>query len=271
MDGAQLGIQPIQEAVKQANIECDAIELAVPNQADHTELIAQVCNEVAEEMMKCYETDQFPIVVGGDHALGIGSVAAASTRKNVGILWFDAHGDINTPETTPSFHIHGMPLAISLGNGYPALVNCLDERVKIKNEQIVYLGTRDLDEGEQAYIEQNKISIITTAAIKEQGLESILHQLDGYLSAYDCVHVSLDLDVMDPMQFPSVNLGVSDGISKEDVFTVMHHLFTHHTICSCDVVEYNPLHDKNQDVKTVAALLSLMTEYAQKKEQLQVG
>lgn len=266
IEGAQLGIQPIQDAIKQTNMQCETVELAIPDQKNNIQLIADVCNQVAAEMMQSYQRQQFPIVVGGDHALGIGSVAAASTRKNVGILWFDAHGDINTPETTPSFHIHGMPLAISLGYGYPKLVNCLENRIKLQNEQIVYLGTRDLDAGEQAYIEQQNISIITTAAIKEMGLAKTLEQLDAYLAAFDTIHISLDLDVMDPEQFPSVNLGVQNGISKQDVFTVLHHLFMNHAICSCDVVEYNPLHDKQGDVHTVVELLSMMADYAKRKE-----
>src|SRR5699024_562999 len=140
--------------------------------------------------------NRFPLVLGGDHSIAIGTLAGlASHYENLGVIWYDAHGDINTGETSPSGNIHGMPLAASLGLGHPKLTNILSEKPKVKPENVVLIGTRDLDDEEKELLHKLKIKVFTMHEIDRYGMAQVMDETINYLKdRTDGVHLSFDLD-----------------------------------------------------------------------------
>ncbi len=205
-----------------------------------------------------YEAGQFPLIIGGDHSVALGSISAVGAREdNLGVIWVDAHGDMNTDETSESGNIHGMILAALLGEGDDSLVNLHENKVKINRRNVVIFGVRDLDELEQKTIDDLAIKYFSYTDIKRMGLARALAEVDTYFAGkINKLHVSIDLDSLDPKVIPGVSVPVENGFKKDDVKTIVNHLFTHFNVSSSDIVEYNPLLD-DQD-KTLNFLLELV-------------
>jgi len=205
-----------------------------------------------------YEAGQFPLIIGGDHSVALGSISAIATREpNLGVIWIDAHGDMNTNETSESGNIHGMILAALLGEGEESLVNLYENKIKIKKKNVVIFGVRDLDQQEEATIKKLKIKIFTYTYIKKVGLAVALQEVEQYFHGkIDKLHVSIDLDSLDPVLIPGVSVPVSKGFEKDDVRNIITHLFKDFEISSADIVEYNPLLDEKD--KTLNFLLELV-------------
>jgi arginase len=138
--------------------------------ARYVEAVAEVCNRVYQEILACVAEDDFAIVLGGDHSISIGSIAAMARRRPTGVIWVDAHGDFNTPETSPSGNVHGMPVAALIGQGAPSLVNVGYAGAKLQPSQIVMIGVRDLDPEERVRLAESHISVFTMAEIDEHGI-----------------------------------------------------------------------------------------------------
>lgn len=257
VEGADLGVDVIE---KNFPADVEYVEHVQIKTGDAVEVVADACEQVASIMVDCFAKRMFPLVIGGDHSLGIGSVAAASTKKNVGVVWFDAHGDINTPDTSPTLRIHGMPLAVSLGHGYEELVNVHRPGAKITNDQLVFVGSRDFDEGELAYTKSHDIPVHTYTQIKEKGLMNFLFELDEQLARFDTIHVSFDLDVINPNEFGAINIPVMDGFARHEAKLIISHLFSQHHVCSMDLVEYNPLRDRGNEVMFVRDVIDMVLE-----------
>lgn len=205
--------------------------------------------------------NRFPLILGGDHSIAIGVLAGISKYfRNLGIIWYDAHADINTPETTPSGNIHGMPLAASMGLGHPALVNIGGYAPKIRPENIVLLGVRDIDPGEQRLIAEKQIKVYTMDDVREMGMTRVMQETIEYLAQRcDGVHLSFDLDGLDPQEAPGVGTPVPEGISYNDSVTAVKLLFEANIITSADFVEVNPLLDKdNQTALTAVSLINIL-------------
>ncbi len=187
----------------------------------------------------------FPLILGGDHSLSIGSLAGISRHyDNLGVIWYDAHGDLNDSRTSPSGNIHGMPLGISCGIGDAALVNLYDEGPKVKPENIVLIGMRDLDEGEKEYIRDNGILTFTMMDIRSKGIEAVMKEaLDHLAAKCDGIHLSLDVDGLDPMETPGTGTPVDGGLSLSETQLAMDILNDSDSITSMDLVEVNPLLD----------------------------
>src|SRR5690625_1445731 len=228
-------------------------------------------NEVVEanENLACLVDEQvkkgyFPLVLGGDHSIAIGSIAGVSQHyKNLGVIWYDAHGDINTAETSPSGNIHGMPLAASLGLGHDKLTNILCDEPKIKPENIVLIGIRDLDEGEKERLRQLNIKVYTMHEIDRIGMPQVIREVITYLEERtDGVHLSFDLDGIDPSEAPGVGTPVIGGVSYRESHLALEMLAESDIITSAEFVEVNPmLDDKNKTaVLTVALIGSLLGE-----------
>ncbi|MEC2075282.1 arginase [Metabacillus fastidiosus] len=215
-------------------------------------------DRLSQAVDKVIESGAFPLVLGGDHSIAIGTLAGVSKHyKNLGVIWYDAHGDLNTAETSPSGNIHGMPLAVSLGIGHHTLTNIAGYSPKVKAENIVMIGIRSLDEGEKELIRQKGIKVYTMHEIDRLGMATVIEETVEYLkSRTDGVHLSLDMDGLDPTDAPGVGTPVLGGISYRESHLAMEILAESEIITSAEFVEVNPILDERN--KTAIAAVSLM-------------
>ncbi|MGG0184728.1 arginase [Bacillus rhizoplanae] len=221
------------------------------------EQVVKVCNELASKVDTIIEKKSFPLVLGGDHSIAIGTLAGiAKHYKNLGVIWYDAHGDLNTEETSPSGNIHGMSLAASLGHGHPSLVNLYGEYPKVKKENVVIIGARSLDDGEKEFIQKEGIKVFTMHEIDRMGMTAVMEETIAYLSHTDGVHLSLDLDGLDPHDAPGVGTPVMGGLSYRESHLAMEMLAESGIITSAEFVEVNPILDEKN--KTAIAAVALM-------------
>ncbi|AIF42122.1 arginase [Virgibacillus sp. SK37] len=213
----------------------------------------QLADMVDEEI----KNDNFPLIFGGDHSIAIGSLAGiAKHYKNLGVIWYDAHGDLNSSETSPSGNIHGMPLAVSLGIGHEKLVNISSFVPKIQPENIVIIGARSLDPGEKELIKEKGIKVFTMHEIDRMGMPNVMTEAINYLKdRTDGVHLSLDLDGLDPSEAPGVGTPVLGGITYRESHLAMEMLEESGMITSAEFVEVNPILDEKNKTATVAVAL----------------
>ncbi|SFJ74133.1 arginase [Thermoflavimicrobium dichotomicum] len=220
--------------------------------------VAEACEQLAETVSQVVERGRFPLVFGGDHSIAIGTIAGVAKHyKNLGVIWYDAHGDLNTEETSPSGNIHGMSLAASLGVGHPSLVQCGGYAPKVRPENIVLIGTRELDPGEKELIRQLGIRVFTMHEIDRLGMARVMDEAIHIVSKdTDGVHLSLDLDGLDPKDCPGVGTPVPGGISYRESHLAMEILAEANILTSAEFVEVNPILDQaNQTAKVAVALM----------------
>jgi arginase len=225
--------------------------------------IAAVNRALAQRVKASLEAGAVPVVLGGDHSIAIGSIAgvaawARERKGEIGLLWFDAHGDMNTPETTPSGNIHGMPLAVALGHGDPALTGIAGFSPKVKNHKVVLIGARDLDPGERVLIRETGIRVFTMREIDEKGIVPILEEAlaivgEGTLG----FHVSLDMDFVDPNFAPGVGTPVKGGVDYREGHLALEMVSDSDRMLSIDIVETNPILDERNRTGTLAVELAL--------------
>ncbi|WP_416654970.1 arginase [Bacillus amyloliquefaciens] len=213
--------------------------------------------QLAQKVDSVIESERFPLVLGGDHSIAIGTLTGTAKHyKQLGVIWYDAHGDLNTLETSPSGNIHGMPLAVSLGVGHDTLVNMGGYAPKIKPENVVIIGARSLDEGEREYIKETGMKVYTMHEIDRLGMTRVMEETIDYLSGCDGVHLSLDLDGLDPSDAPGVGTPVVGGISYRESHLAMEMLYDADIITSAEFVEVNPILDhKNKTGQTAVELV----------------
>lgn len=203
--------------------------------------------------------NSFPLVLGGDHSIAIGTLAGLYPHYNdLGVIWYDAHGDLNTEETSPSGNIHGMPLAASLGLGKTELTNIHYASPKIKSENIVLIGIRDLDEAEKELIKNLNIKIFTMHEVDLLGMPEVIAQTIDYLKdRTDGIHLSFDLDGIDPAEAPGVGTPVLGGLTYRESHLTMELLHNSGLITSAEFVEVNPMLDiKSQTAEIAVGLIS---------------
>lgn len=223
------------------------------------DLVAEKSVLLADKVDEAIKSGAFPLVLGGDHSIAIGTLAGVSKHyKNLGVIWYDAHGDLNTAETSPSGNIHGMPLAVSIGLGHSSLTDIGGYSPKVKPENIVIIGARSLDEGEKALIKERGIKVYTMHEIDRMGMTKIMEETIEYLKdKTDGVHLSLDLDGLDPVEAPGVGTPVIGGISFRESNLAMEMLEESQLITSAEFVEVNPiLDDKNKTASVAVALMA---------------
>jgi len=202
----------------------------------------------------------FPLVIGGDHSIALGTIVGLSKHyKNLGVIWYDAHGDLNTQETTPSGNIHGMPLAASLGFGDKRLTELFHGGNFIKPENVVLIGSRDLDSGEIDLIKKLNITYYNMKKIESLGMDNVLKEIRRkfLLNKVDGVHLSFDMDSLDPCVAPGVGTPVKRGISFREAMYSMEVFRSWNMITSAEFVEVNPLYDdKNRTAETCVDLIA---------------
>ncbi len=226
--------------------------------------VAEACEWLATEVAAAIEAGTLALVLGGDHALSAGSIAGAAlaTPGRLGVLWLDTHPDLNTPATSPSGHLHGMPLAASLGLGDPALTQLGRPGPKLRPEDVCLLGARDIDPGERALLRDLDIWTMTMEEWTDAGLLAGLVAALAYLGArgVDAVHVSFDLDVLDPQVLLGTGTRVPGGLTYREASQVLRRLRAWDgPVRSLDWVELNPTLDPGgQSAETAVALLATL-------------
>ncbi|HFE4763243.1 TPA: arginase [Staphylococcus aureus] len=218
--------------------------------------IIDVNQKLNKEVSASIENNRFPLVLGGDHSIAVGSVSAISKHyNNLGVIWYDAHGDLNIPEESPSGNIHGMPLRILTGEGPKELLE-LNSNV-IKPENIVLIGMRDLDKGERQFIKDHNIKTFTMSDIDKLGIKEVIENTIEYLKSrnVDGVHLSFDVDALDPLETPGTGTRVLGGLSYRESHFALELLHQSHLISSMDLVEVNPLIDSNNHTAEQAVSL----------------
>lgn len=218
-------------------------------------------NNLYESVNETVEKGHFPLILGGDHSLSIGSIAGISKHyENLGVIWYDAHGDLNTLESSPSGNIHGMPLRALIGEGDEALTNIGEYKNKVKPENVVLIGMRDLDEGEKKYIKEAGILTYTMADIDRLGMGQVISETIEYLKdKTDGIHLSLDVDALDPVETPGTGTIVPGGATYRESHLAMEMLHESKLIVSADLVEVNPLIDEYN--KTARLAIGLMGSF----------
>lgn len=194
----------------------------------------------------------FPVILGGDHSLGLGSISGASKYfNNIGVVWVDAHGDFNTEIISESKNSHGMPLAFLTGHGKKELVNLYYRGIKVKEENVFHIGGRDIDEKERELLDTTKVNLYDKAVIDEKGftwiIEDILKKCEK--QNIDALHISFDIDFMDKYLVPGTGTKVEGGYTVEDSKYILRELIESNLVKSMDFVEFNPLLD--EDDKTL--------------------
>ena len=211
------------------------------------EQLAQMVDEQVGE-------GSFPLILGGDHSIAIGSLAGISKHyQSLGVIWYDAHGDLNTEKTSPSGNIHGMPLAASLGLGHSNLINLHGYSPKVKPENIVIIGARSLDEGEKELIKEKGIKVYTMHEIDRRGMAQVMEETLSYFKKHtDGLHLSLDLDGLDPTEAPGVGTPVIGGLSYRESHLAMEMIAETEMLTSAEFVEVNPILDEKNKTATIA-------------------
>jgi len=220
--------------------------------------VVAVCNELCQTVAQVMRAGHTPIVLGGDHSVSLGSLAGiANVHPSFGVIWFDAHGDMNTDKTTPSGNIHGMPLAASLGLGHPQLVGLGGKQPKLDPAHVVLVGVRSIDSDEARLIRECGIRWFSMAEIDTLGIAQVMQEaIEIAGQGTKGIHLSLDLDALDPMFAPGVGTPVNGGFTYREGHLAMELLASSGKLLSVDVVEVNPiLDDKNRTGRMAVELL----------------
>ncbi|WP_332631029.1 arginase [Halalkalibacter flavus] len=220
--------------------------------------VIKVSEELCRELDKAINKGGFPLVLGGDHSISIGSIAGISKHyKRLGVIWYDAHADLNTAETSPSGNIHGMPLAINLGFGHKLLTQIGGYTPKVRPENIVIIGARSIDDGERKLIKEKGIKVFTMHEIDRRGMTAVMEDTIHYLSERtDGVHLSFDLDAIDPIYAPGVGTPVLGGVTYRESHLAMEMLAESEIVTSAEFVEVNPILDHKNKTADVAIELA---------------
>lgn len=217
--------------------------------------VTAATEELAAAISNIVKDKKFPLVLGGDHSIAIGTLAGlAAHYQRLGVIWYDAHADMNTSETSPSGNIHGMPLAVSMGLGHGDLVNVHHDGAKVDPQNIVIIGARALDPGERKLIKEKGVKVFTMHEVDRYGMSAVIQQTLDYLASrqVDGVHLSLDLDGLDPLYTPGVGTPVPGGITYRESHLAMELLEDAGVITSAEFVEVNPILDKYNKTADVA-------------------
>lgn len=217
----------------------------------------ELCRVVDGEIAKgC-----FPLVLGGDHSIAIGTIAGVlQHKKNLGVIWFDAHADINTPETSPSGNIHGMPVAVSMGFGNDRLTAIGGKGAKLDPKKFVMIGIRDVDPGERSRLRELGVNVFTMHEVDILGMAKVVEQaIEIATDGTDGVHLSFDMDVMDPIYATGVGTPVMGGLTYRESHLAMGLISEAKIVSSAEFVEVNTVLDnRNQTARMAVTLMSML-------------
>lgn len=221
-----------------------------PASARYLHQIADTCGDLARKVERAAARGKFPIVLGGDHSVAIGTVSGIAEhfrkkKKRVGLIWMDAHTDMNTPETSPSGNVHGMPLACLCGTGPRALTHLYGYAPKVSPANVVLVGIRDVDLSEKPVVKESGVSVFTMRDVDERGMRAVMQEAIEIASRGTAgIHLSLDMDGVDPREAPGVGTPVRGGFSYREAHLAMEMLADSRRLTSVEVVEVNPVLDE---------------------------
>jgi len=219
--------------------------------AKYVEEIADACKDLGDAVQKSLEEGYLPLVLGGDHSIAAGSISGVAAhfhkeKKQIGCIWLDAHSDMNSPETSPSGNVHGMPLACIMGYGVPELYDLYDYKPKIEPQNVVLVGVRDLDTAEKKFIKKLGVRVFTMRDIDERGMREVMADALKYaMDDTDGIAVSLDMDFVDPSDAPGVGTPVRGGVTYREAHLAMEMIADSEAMASLEIVEINPVIDEH--------------------------
>jgi arginase len=258
--GLQTGLQKLgHDVVDMGNVQVALAELGEigDDRLKHLGEITHAAEELAALVIKARAEQRVPIVLGGDHSISLGSIAGAARDRAIGVIWIDAHGDFNTNETTPSGNIHGMPLAASCGIGDPRLVDLAYPGPKVDPRHVALVAARDLDDGERVLLRAHGVTVFTIQQIDRQGMDAVIAgALAVATNGTAGVLVSVDLDALDPREAPGVGTPVAGGVSYREAHLAMELLSDSGALLGLDLVEVNPILDRENITARLAAELA---------------
>lgn len=238
-----------------------AEQIAVPAEGEklrYLEPLIDINLALAEQVAAVVASGGFPLILGGDHSLSIGSIGGVARGRRIGVIWIDAHGDFNTPETTPSGNIHGMSVAALTGRGHPRLVSLMGGGPVLRDADIAMVGIRDLDGREREALRASGIQVFTMHDIDRRGLASVMEEAIMRVSVNTAgFHVSLDMDALDPTEAPGVGTPVLGGISYREAHLAMELVAQSGKLVGMDLVEVNPILDERNATAALAVEFAL--------------
>ncbi|PKM63548.1 MAG: hypothetical protein CVU96_07340 [Firmicutes bacterium HGW-Firmicutes-20] len=232
-------------------------ELSERNGIKHGELIADVCLRLKNKVKEVLLKREFPLIIGGDHSLAIGSIGA-NMRVDRAVLWIDAHGDVNTPQSSITKRAHGMPLASLMGYGDPRFLEVIKPPF-LTPKQIIMFGIRSLDDPEVVFLQQQGIRYITMDEINEKGEQSCIEEVLDHCKQFAHTHISFDLDSIDPAYCPGVSTPVVRGLHPSVPLNLIDQLFKTVSVSSMDIVEFNPLLDNGDGMTILKETLKIVS------------
>lgn len=256
------------EVAREDDIAAPAMETRTPEdlKARYKPQILQVCTELAKLVKKLLQDNDFPLVIGGDHSIAMGTVAGVSSYyrdrgEKIGLIWFDAHGDMNFPGVSPSGNIHGMPLAHLLGQGDEDLKNIEGFSPKVEANNVALIGVRDLDGGERQIIRDSGIHAYSMREIDERGMAAVIREALEFVNDGTAgFHISFDVDGCDPSVIPGSGTLVPGGVNYREAHLMMEYCADDGRMTSLEVVELNPFldHGNVSAERTLQLILSAM-------------
>jgi arginase len=240
------------------NVESAVAEAAEQGEANARFLmpVMRTCERIAALVRRAAEAGEVPVVLGGDHSVALGSIGGlASLYGPGGVIWIDAHGDLNTPETTPSGNVHGMVLAAVLGLGGPAFESSAWPLPAVDPQRVALVGVRSLDAGERERVKELGVKVFTMSDVDRLGVERAIRESLTHIAGPGFVHVSLDMDAVDPEVAPGVGTPVRGGLNYREAHLALELVAESGLLTSLDVVEVNPVFDRQNETAQLAVEL----------------
>jgi arginase len=225
--------------------------------------ITDACKDLGATVQRSLEEGFLPLVLGGDHSIAAGSISGVAAhfrkeKKSIGCIWLDAHSDMNTPETSPSGNVHGMPLSAVMGYGTEELYDLFGFKPKIEPQNVVLVGVRDLDAHEKKFIKKLGVKAFTMREIDERGMREVMSDALKYaMDDTDGIAVSLDMDFVDPSDAPGVGTPVRGGVTYREAHLAMEMIADSDAMVSMEIVEINPVIDEHNTTALLAVELAL--------------
>ncbi len=243
------------------NVEVPIAEMCAINEPSlkYIDCIVPMARRTAGAVATAIQQGHFPLVLGGDHSIAIGSIRGAAKHKKLGVIWIDAHADFNTPETTPSGNIHGMPLAALCGMGDPRLIRLWEETTPILDpRKVAVVGVRDLDIGEKQNLHQAGVLVLGMEQIDRMGMfQTMERALAQIMQDVDGVYLSLDVDSLDPRHAPGVGTPVPGGLTYREAHLACEMIAETGKLLGMDLVEVNPILDVQNQTAELAVELAV--------------
>ena len=225
----------------------------------YVDCIVPMARRTAGAVGTAMQQGHFPLVLGGDHSIALGSIRGAARHRKLGVIWIDAHADFNTPETTPSGNIHGMPLAALCGLGDPRLVRLWNESIPVLDpRRVAVIGARDLDDGEKQNLHQAGVMVLGMEQIDRTGMFQAMEKALAQVSQdVDGIYLSFDVDALDPRHAPGVGTPVSGGLTYREAHLACEMIAETGKLLGMDIVEVNPILDVQNQTAALAVELAV--------------